>query len=191
MKKFFLDCGTHLGQGLNEIAEIIKVDDTWEVHSWEANPFTFQSIKQDSYPNNYHFYNAAVTVNDLPVSLNVESFGENDCGQGSSIIEKELWMNPMHKGTFNKTVEVSGIDFSAWVKNHCTAEDTVIVKLDIEGAEYNVLEKMILDNTIDLVDHFYIEWHSRFFPNKEDYWKRQTNIIDCLRQKNIQITRWK
>lgn len=191
MKKFFLDCGTHLGQGLTEISSILSIDESWEVHSWEANPYTFEKFDKSKYPNFYHFYNVAISDNNNTVTLNIESINNNDCGQGTSIIEKNLWMNPMHKGSFIKETTVPCLDLSEWIKKNCKLDDLLIIKLDIEGAEYMVLEKMINDKTIDLVDHIFIEWHARFFPNKEIYYDKQNKIISILKEKNIKITRWK
>lgn len=191
MRKFFLDCGTHLGQGLTEISKILNVDDTWEVHSWEANPYTFNSLDKTTFPEFYHFYNLAISDNNGIVELNVETIDGTDCGQGTSIVERERWLNPMHKGSFLKTVQIPCLDLSEWIKNKSKDISFLAVKLDIEGAEYNVLEKMIKDETIDLVDHLFIEWHARFFPDKNLYYQKQDHIIKLLQNKNIKITRWK
>jgi FkbM family methyltransferase len=191
MKKILLDCGTHFGQGLDEISNILGVDNTWEIHSWEANPYTFEKFNKRHYPANFHFYNAAISNTDGIIKLNVETVEAGDYGQGSSIVEKNKWINPMHKGEFLKTVEVSCVDLSTWVNTHCSQDDFVAIKLDIEGAEYDVLEKMIADGTAYMVDHFFIEWHARFFPNKEQIWEQQARLTKTLQDKNIKITRWK
>jgi hypothetical protein len=38
-------------------------------------------------------------------------------------------------------------------------EDYIVLKVDIEGAEYEVLEKMFEDGSIEYIDELYIEWH--------------------------------
>lgn len=190
MKKIFLDCGTHFAQGLREISQIIGVDSNWVIHSWEANPYTFQQLDHNIYPNNYQFHNQAISDHNGVITLNIESVGVANTGQGSSIINRDLWLNPMHKGEFIKTVDVECIDLSAWLLQNCVSDDFVVIKLDIEGAEYAVLDKMIKDKSIELVDQLYIEWHARFFPNKEEYWAHQEHLIDVLRQNNVNIVRW-
>ena len=35
----------------------------------------------------------------------------------------------------------------------------MILKLDVEGAEYDILEKMIRDRSIERLAHLFIEWH--------------------------------
>jgi FkbM family methyltransferase len=189
--KYFLDCGTHLAQGLNEISKQLKTDHTWQVHSWEANPYTFSVLDKTPYPENYHFYNAAISDYNGTINLNVETVNDSDTGQGTSTIDKSIWKNSMHKGKFLKTVSVPCIDLSDWIQHNCQDAEFLAIKLDIEGAEYAVLEKMIKDCTLDLVNQIFIEWHARFFPNKEHYWDKQNAFIDLMRKKNINIVRWK
>jgi hypothetical protein len=43
------------------------------------------------------------------------------------------------------------------------------LKLDIEGAEYDVLWKMIKENTIKMVDELYVEFHSDTLPKKKNF----------------------
>lgn len=66
-------------------------------------------------------------------------------------------------------------DFSAWLANR---NERVTVKMDIEGAEYDLLERMIADGTDRLVDELLIEWHrddDRGLPDRlhcptRDWW---------------------
>ena len=41
------------------------------------------------------------------------------------------------------------------------------MKLDIEGSEYNVLEKMISDGSINYINKLFVEWHDYQLENKE------------------------
>jgi hypothetical protein len=34
-----------------------------------------------------------------------------------------------------------------------------LLKLDVEGAEYAILEKMLRDRTLRRINHLFIEWH--------------------------------
>lgn len=60
-------------------------------------------------------------------------------------------------------VEVPCIDFSKWLQvlKLKGKADEIFVKMDIEGAEVQVLEKMISDGTDALVDELLVEWHGR------------------------------
>jgi FkbM family methyltransferase len=80
--------------------------------------------------------------------------------------QERLYNDTQHYrlGTGNVTVDC--VDFSDWIKQFRGKE--VYVKFDIEGAEFDVLEKMINDGTIDIVTEFWIEWHDHLFPAKKE-----------------------
>lgn len=63
-------------------------------------------------------------------------------------------------GTSSKTAEgatlVPCIDFSGWLQKHARR---VVLKMDVEGAEYELLGRMADEGTDQLVEELLIEWH--------------------------------
>jgi FkbM family methyltransferase len=187
MKNVLLDLGTHYGQGLREFIERFGVNDTWSVFTFEANPVTFEIFRKE-----YHSLtpfvgatNAAVSDHFGTITLNIETPpNEGDTGQGSSVIPLDNW-DPWGNTTlgthFKTQVTVNCLDFSKFIADNFTKEDNIIVKMDIEGSEYDVLEKMIADGTIEYLNHISVEWHSRFFSNKEETELREKTVIDKLK----------
>lgn len=53
--------------------------------------------------------------------------------------------------------------------------------MDIEGAEFRVLDKMIRDGSIDYINKLYIEWHSNKidFSDKELYDELIKKLKNC------------
>lgn len=193
MRKIFLDCGTHYGQGLSEFIKLKNIDRSWEIYSWEANPFTFNGFVKDEFLKKYNvtFYNQAISTVDGHIELNVETTKDgNHTGQGSSIIELDKWQSPMHKGVFLQKVNIPCIDFSNYLLKEFNKDDLIILKMDIEGAEYSVLEKMIKDSSADFINEIYVEWHSRFFPNRDEYKEKEYSIIDALKSKGVLVNNW-
>jgi FkbM family methyltransferase len=195
MRKIFLDCGTHFGQGLAQIATNRAMDNTWEIMSWEANPITFCLFDKTFFRKdlNITFFNQAIGINNEKIILNVETTKEGySTGMGSSIIDLDKWNSPLHSGTFKEKVFVDSIDFSSFILENFTKDDHIILKMDIEGSEYNVLEKMINDSSLDLISEIYVEWHSWVFSNsdKEEILIREQAIINELNAKNIKMHKW-
>ncbi|XP_077869925.1 uncharacterized protein LOC144362665 [Saccoglossus kowalevskii] len=60
----------------------------------------------------------------------------------------------------SRHVTVPTIDLSQWIQKHTLKEDYVILKLDVEGAEYGILKKMLNDDTFAWIDKYYGEFHS-------------------------------
>lgn len=198
MKNVFLDLGTHYGQGLREFIDRFKVDNTWRVYTFEANPVTFEKFLKEyasltPYVQSYH---AAVSDHFGTITVNIETPpNEDDTGQGSSIIPLDNW-DPWGNRTssthFHLQREVPCFDFSRFISENFSKDDNIIVKMDIEGSEYDVLEKMVADGTIEYINHMSVEWHARFFTNKEETEKREANLIEKLKTYNgLDLESWR
>ena len=190
MNNVLLDLGTHYGQGLREFIDRFKVDDSWRVLTFEANPVTFEKyLKEYAHQTPYvEACNAAVSDHFGTITVNLETPpNEDDTGQGSSIIPLDNW-DPWGNRTsgthFHLQREVSCFDFSKFIQENFSKEDNIIIKMDIEGSEYDVLEKMIEDGTIEFVNHLAVEWHARFFTNKEETQIREEKLIEKLKTYN-------
>jgi FkbM family methyltransferase len=59
------------------------------------------------------------------------------------------------------------VDFSEWLNGARTGRSFVFIKMDIEGAEYEVLEHMLGTGTLGLVDVLAVEWHAHKLPEPE------------------------
>jgi FkbM family methyltransferase len=196
---YFIDCGTHFGQGIEQISSQFNFDSEWRIFTFEANPVThrifmdkhYRFLKEKfPYLESIH---AAVSTIDGEVDMHLEiPPGEGETGQGSSIISNARWQP--WGGTLNfkdEPVKVCSIDFGKWIQNlNLNPEDRMLVKLDIEGAEYDVLESMMNDGSISVVNEILIEFHHRFFANPDEMKLREDSIINELRNKNINFSLW-
>jgi FkbM family methyltransferase len=52
------------------------------------------------------------------------------------------------------------IDFGEWLRSATVTAPFVFVKMDIEGAEYPVLEHLLHTHTIEFIDVLAVEWHA-------------------------------
>lgn len=113
---------------------------------------------------------------------------------GSSIFERP--------GT--SSVEVAVFDLAAFLRSATVTSDYVIVKLDVEGSEYDILQALVKDNgrpkACKLIDMLLIEWHGAKFngvvaaPRKDLQQKynaplevQQTKITDALKQCGVDV----
>jgi FkbM family methyltransferase len=60
----------------------------------------------------------------------------------------------------------------------------LIVKLDIEGSEYYVIEDLINTKQIEKIDELYIEWHDHFFPHFREIGNDLRNTLKVLESEN-------
>lgn len=60
-------------------------------------------------------------------------------------------------------------------------DEPFCLKLDAEGAEYDILERLIENNKADLIDRLYIEWHDSKMTS--DNYARQVAIVNYFKKK--------
>jgi FkbM family methyltransferase len=194
-KKIFIDCGTHFGEGLDFFIKKLEINQDWEIHSFEANPTTFETFSDKSRYNHLQikFYNLAVSDSDANVIFNRETPKnypeEFMMGGGSSFMPIDEW-NPWgtFKEGYNNSVEVRSLNLSNFINS--LNSDNIYCKMDIEGAEFQTLEKMIEDGSIKKIKNIWIEFHENFFSNPAPYKKRKLKILEELSNNNVSYFEW-
>ena len=81
------------------------------------------------------------------------------------------------KDKFEFHDELACIDISRWImkKVTTTSYDAVFVKMDVEGSEYAIIDKLIEDNTLAHIDKMFVEFHKRYRFEAEE-----TSIKKCV-----------
>ena len=72
---------------------------------------------------------------------------------------------------------VKTINFSDFLLNF-DEDDYIVVKLDIEGAEYEVIESILDSGTITRINELFIEWHDHFFTKSSEPLKQRLLAYD-------------
>jgi FkbM family methyltransferase len=75
---------------------------------------------------------------------------------------------PEYAITYENSVDVRTFDTARWLREHVRDEDEVIVKMDIEGAEYQVLRHLLDSGDLHLIDELRCEFHVGRFPAFEE-----------------------
>lgn len=173
-----LDCGTNFGQGLNKLNEKYNFlnNKDWKIHCFEPNPdIATQDIRNLS-AENITFHRKAVWVREEELEFRQQNIG----GSGSRLSNVEKIWNP---NVLTKYTKVDAIDFSKFLLKF--KQFNVVVKLDIEGAEYKVLRHIIDTGAIKVISELYCEWHERFFRKDRKETREMTNpLIDEMVNSN-------
>jgi len=149
MAKVFLDAGAHDGCSARHFRKEYDKESEYFIYSFEADPY-FSKYFGDL--DKQVFINCAVWVEDGELSFYKSSAALRD---GGTLVKSK------RTGMLDKDhpAKVTAIDFSKWVKDNLSKDDYIILKMDIEGAEYSVLPKMFTDGSFAYVDELWIEWH--------------------------------
>ena len=205
--KIFYDLGTHLFEGLYEFNKFFNFDNSWKIYCFEANPYTYELAKKKLESSkwlqdlNIELINAAISDEDGTVE--VDCYYDNnendytDVGSNNFNLKnayfKGVWPEMYEKmgDNYCSTRTVPSICFSEFLDKHTTYGDEVVIKMDIEGGEFNTLTNMIENNTHTLAKVMYIEWHERFWVEElETYTNLKTTIMQKLIDDNIDAKIW-
>lgn len=182
-KVLFVDLGANLGQGYNFFSKFF-IDKNIDFELFEPNPFCFEKLKnlKSEKQQNIQIWNIGVGTKNERVNL----YGlnnENKYSQGASILIE-------HNSIFLKRIpddfiEVDLIDFSNYLIEKSKIYNKIIVKMDIEGAEIKILEKLIELNLLDLIKILYVEFHAKYQKkfNQKLTKQREHKIIKALKSK--------
>lgn len=189
-KNVFLDLGAHRCEGLTEFAtQILPIDNTWKVYSFEPNPLI---NTEESYNNNQilkdknldiMFFKKAVWTK--PGELTFKMFGDSGCSQGSLLEETkgDKFYNDYHSST---TIEA--IDLWDFISTIDPAS-RLYIKMDVEWAEYELLQDMLTRGWPKNVVTMWVEFHGMY---DEHFKQKSQNLIDTIeRNYSTKILRWK
>ncbi len=174
MNKYFIDCGAHCGESI--LAAKQRFGNDVITISFEPIPGLAKQLQEIHKDNpTVNIQNSAVWINDEVKKFHLSE----EYTDGSSLLNS---LNNLRDDHF---LSIPCFDLSSWIKDTFSKDDYLILKLDIEGAEYEVLNKMIEDNTMGMINEFWGEWHDMKISDsktldisKKVYKHLETNNID-------------
>lgn len=160
-KKIFIDGGARVGETLETFLatrEDLKGCDAYLFECNSDHRTTLEGL-QASYPQyNIHVREEALWISNesLDFYISKDQWGDLGCTLDPSKQEALDLSNPR---------KVTAIKLSNFI-SELEADAYIIVKLDIEGAEYEVVQDLINTGAIKRIKELYVEWHDHFYPNK-------------------------
>lgn len=148
MKKIFIDCGGNDGCSARKFRQEFDPDGEYYIVSFEANK------KYKDYYNNleeHELHNKAVWVYDGYIDF----YLDQKKGYGSSLIKEKKTGNLDRENPDR----VECVRLSTFIEDKAKDYDEIVLKLDIEGAEYAVLKDMLEAGSINKVSKLMIDWH--------------------------------
>ena len=160
-KVLFLDLGANIGQGYSWFSKFFKGENI-DFELFEPNPYCYKKLKK--YVN---IKNKTVITHNLGVSTSsgkVKFYGLKEEGNvyslSGSIVKNH---NSIHYKTKEENaIEIETINLGKFLVNKSKTYDKIIIKMDIEGAEVEILEKLISTKLANLINILYVEFHSQY-----------------------------
>ena len=178
MNRYFIDCGAHCGESI--LAAKQRFGDDIITISFEPIPGLAKQLQEIHKDNpTVNIQNSAVWINNEVKTFHLSE----EYTDGSSLLDS---LNNLRK---EHSIKIPCFDLSTWILETFDENDYLILKLDIEGAEYKVLSKMIKDGSIGLINEFWGEWHDMKISDSETL-EISKEVYKYLKDKNIEFKEW-
>jgi FkbM family methyltransferase len=175
-RRIFIDCGANT---CTVLRAFIKRFPNFEFFAFEAQPelaVEGERVIRELPQTKIRYFSKAVWIRDEEISFYLATqWGPNHRG-GSTLVTGNTNQSAID---YESPIQVKAIDFSSWLGANFSPEDYIIVKMDIEGAEYDVLEKVVTDGNLKLLDELIIEFHHQM--NDGISKKRHDALVEALR----------
>jgi FkbM family methyltransferase len=154
-----IDCGANVGEVTVRLAEAGA-----EVHAFEPNPAAFAVLERRAGAcSDIHLHPQAVLDRNGRVRLYLHrNAGEDPVrwSNGSSLLPFKSNVDP------EKYIEVDAVDLGQFVLD--LERPVKVVKIDVEGAECPIVERLIESAAIERIDTVVVEMHDARIPEVHD-----------------------
>jgi len=193
-KGLFIDCGSNLGQGFTFFEQYfpLKIFDFILV---EPNPYCEEAltnkIAAKKNEGSIELIKKAASTSDGTTKF----FGlvEDDRGktsEGGSILKEHASAWYTHSEEDAITVETFSL--TDLIINKANRYKIIVLKMDIEGGEYEVLDDLLKHGAHKKIAIIFTEFHSQYMtdPDKTIYKSREKVIIQSFKQEKIPFKNW-
>lgn len=169
-----IDCGANVGLVTLEMLKKGAV-----VHAFEPNIYAYEKLQERTkeYGSSCKIYNAGVWDRQDKMKLYLHEWSDQDqvkWSTGSSFVQEKENVRS------DKYTEVDVIRLSDFIRNLNTR--VKMLKIDIEGAEYETVTDLIETGVYQNIDKIYVETHAHKIKALE---KRDMDLRDLIKKRGI------
>lgn len=158
-RKIYVDLGSNHGV---TIEKFIAAHPDFTVFGFEPASQLAQELRAKFAGNeNVNIVEAAAWVADDIVTFYPGGASDESSTLLTGKSEHSPWMIDYDKG-----YSVQGIDIANWLEENTSDNDKVIMKMDVEGSEYRILQRMMDTGAVGRLSEIRVEWHWDRYPNE-------------------------
>ncbi|NBB80848.1 MAG: FkbM family methyltransferase [Verrucomicrobia bacterium] len=190
-KSLFIDCGSNVGQGFEFFSKYLRPG-KFDYLLIEPNPVCINILRERyGRRNEVEILHAAVWTQVGKMNLyGTEISGDEAPTLGASIIESHN--SRYYANDDSKAILVDTLDFAELISQQSNIYDRLVVKMDIESAEYAVLQHLLATGSISNIKDMFVEFHSRFFKEEEQhqYQELEGELMRAAKLAGTNIRQW-
>jgi FkbM family methyltransferase len=169
--------GAASGHDIDRFLRKTLNSETWNIYGFEPalDQFLYLEHRFRNYSNIY-CVNAAATTFDGTIKL-YEC--RDPCNPPDEINQKNgRSTNPLKGNVISHFKEVEAVDIAKWLRETVLEDSYNVMVIDIEGAEYDVVNHLKENNLLSWINELYIEFHGEKI--KEFDMRREKSMVDML-----------
>jgi len=177
MRKVFIDCGAWEGLSAKFFKENHPYSKDFEIFSFECNP---EALSKLTDIDDINIIDKAVWITDDTIDFYLST---KNAKEGSTLFKEKK------TGAIDKEhpIRVKCINFSKWITDNFNKDDFIIVKMNVEGAEYQIIRTMLKEGSLDYINKLYIQWHWKKIKYPE---KKHKSLLSKIKNSNIELYPW-
>jgi FkbM family methyltransferase len=176
--RVLIDCGAFTGDSLPALLHALGPFD--RIVCFEANA-ELPVAAPDAFDGAFEVWRAAVWDGDTRLRF---FFGEH--AEQSSVMAGKRTGNLARE----RSTMVRAVDFADWIEGNTRPADRLTIKMDIEGAEFDVLERLASHASCRRVEQLLVEWHNNRLRPRWRYRLRRRLIELRYLLKGLPIRIW-
>ncbi|XP_078159740.1 methyltransferase [Carex rostrata] len=108
-------------------------------------------------------------------------------------------IRPVSGSTHSEVRTIKGFDFANWVKQSFSEKDYVVMKMDVEGTEFDLIPRLFQTGAICLIDELFLECHYNRWqrcckgvrsPKYKNTYGQCLDLFQSLRQRGVLVHQW-
>ncbi|XP_072997361.1 uncharacterized protein [Typha latifolia] len=170
-----------------------KQNRTFEIFAVEADP-AFHA--QYAHKHNVNLLPFAAWLRNETLTFEIDRGNQGGGGGGMGRIRPAA-ASSVRSGEVR---EILGFDFAEWLKAAAVAEkDYVVVKMDVEGSEFDLIPRLFETGAICLVDELFLECHYNRWqkccpgersPKYNNTYRECLDLFTSLRERGVLVHQW-
>ncbi len=192
-KGLFLDCGSNIGQGFNFFRSHF-IQEFFDYELFEPNPNCIPFLQKIKSNLDFNIIIHPYALSDHDGVAKFYGLSEPSSGgllsQGGSVLPEHN--SATYTSDNAKAIEVITLDFAKFLKNKLNKYTTIVIKMDIEGGEYLVLEHLLSEGLFPKVHSIFCEFHSQYMSEEESiaYRAKELKIKKEIRKTGCIFNLW-
>jgi FkbM family methyltransferase len=187
----FVDCGSNLGQGFSYFSRHFAPD-YFDYVLIEPNPHCIAGLRA-SIPSRTVVDIIEAAASTAEGSTKFFGLVEDHRGatsDGGSIVREHNSVS--YEAKDGAAIVVRTFSLADFIAERRKRYDLIVMKMDIEGAEYDVLEDMLRKQSTTRLFSLYVEFHAQYMrePEAAVHRAREAAIVTQLRNQRIRFRRW-